>query len=477
MKKINYNRPLLVSVVIISAFVAMLNQTILAVAQPAIMQSFKVSVSDVNWLSTGYSLIGGILIPISAWMADRFNTKKLVSISPLIFLLGTIVSLLSGSFLILLTGRLIQAIGAGILSGLSMTILFSVFDKSESGKPTMALGIVFGLSPAIGPTLGGYIVDHLGWHWIFGITAPIIAIALVMSLLFMADVVPHKNTKLDKISVLLSTLGFGMLLYGVSEVSNKGWSNITTLAEIVVGLLLIIGWSWRQLVIDDPMIELRIFTVKNFTIASIISAIAQISMVAVEFILPLYLQNVRDLSAMNSGLSLLPGAIAMFLLAPISGSMVEKNKGRQAIMFGITIMSVSTLMLSFISLTTPIWEVITLYALRNVGLAFAMMPAGTMAMNSLPKNLVAHGSAGNNGTRLIGAALGTATLVSIMQNVANSNAPASTEATTNVTKYALGMHQALIDGAQAALWVATGIGIVGIVLAFMLKNTVDNQTK
>ncbi|MEM5846425.1 MFS transporter, partial [Pediococcus pentosaceus] len=147
------------------------------------------------------------------------------------------------------------------------------------------------------------------------------------------------------------TLGFGMLLYGVSEVSNKGWSNITTLAEIVVGLLLIIGWSWRQLVIDDPMIELRIFTVKNFTIASIISAIAQISMVAVEFILPLYLQNVRDLSAMNSGLSLLPGAIAMFLLAPISGSMVEKNKGRQAIMFGITIMSVSTLMLSFISLT------------------------------------------------------------------------------------------------------------------------------
>lgn len=256
MKKINYNRPLLVSVVIISAFVAMLNQTILAVAQPAIMQSFKVSVSDVNWLSTGYSLIGGILIPISAWMADRFNTKKLVSISSLIFLLGTIVSLLSGSFLILLTGRLIQAIGAGILSGLSMTILFSVFDKSESGKPTMALGIVFGLSPAIGPTLGGYIVDHLGWHWIFGITAPIIAIALVMSLLFMADVVPHKNTKLDKISVLLSTLGFGMLLYGVSEVSNKGWSNITTLAEIVVGLLLIIGWSWRQLVIDDPMIEL-----------------------------------------------------------------------------------------------------------------------------------------------------------------------------------------------------------------------------
>ncbi|UDM31784.1 MDR family MFS transporter [Lentilactobacillus laojiaonis] len=474
MKKISYNRTLLVSVVIISAFVAMLNQTILAVAQPAIMKSFSVSVSDVNWLSTGYSLIGGILIPISAWMAEKFNTKKLVSTALTIFLIGTAVSFISMNFLTLLAGRLIQAIGAGILSGLSMTILFSVFDKSESGKPTMALGIVFGLSPAIGPTLGGYIVDHIGWHWVFGITAPIIAITLIMSLLFMADVVSHKYTKLDILSVILSTLGFGALLYGISEISNNKL-DMDTIAPIVIGLILIIGWIWRQLTIEDPMIELRIFSVKNFTLASIIGAIAQISMVAVEFILPLYLQNVRDLNAMQCGLSLLPGAIVMFLLAPISGSLVDKNKGRQAIIFGITIMSLSTLLLSFISLDTPIWEIITLYALRNVGLAFAMMPAGTMAMNSLPKQLVSHGSAGNNGTRQIGAAIGTASLISIMQNVATNSSPAAAEEKINSVKFATGMHLALIHGAQASLWVATGIGILGIIIAFMLKNTDDKK--
>lgn len=471
MTKVSYNRGLLVAVVILSAFVAMLNQTVLAVAQPSIMKAFDVSVSNVNWLSTGYSLIGGILIPISAWMADKFNTKKLVSTALAIFLTGTFIAFLSSNFAVLLTGRLIQAFGAGILSGLSMTIMFSVFDKSEAGKPTMLLGLVFGLSPAIGPTLGGYFVDNIGWHWIFGVTLPIIALSLVMAIFFMADVIPHNGTKLDLLSVILSTFGFGGLLYGVSEISNYGWVNVHSLLPGILGLVLIIAWIWRQFTIDDPMLELRIFKVKNFSVASVISAIAQISMVAVEFILPLYLQNVRDMSALQSGLSLLPGAIVMFFLAPISGSFVGKNKGRQVILFGVTVMTLSTFVLSFMTLNTPIWMIIALYALRNVGLTFAMMPAGTMAMNSLPKELVSHGSAGNNVTRQVGAALGTAMLVSIMQSVATNYSPAKSELANNASKYAQDMHLALIHGAQASLWVATGIGFIGIIMALMLKNS------
>lgn len=471
MTKSNYNRGLLVTVVLISAFVSMLNQTVLSVAQPAIMKAFSVNVSTATWLSTGYSLIGGILIPITAWLADRFNTKHLVSVSLATFLTGTIISFLSGSFAILLTGRLIQAIGAGVLSGLSMTILFSVYDKSEAGKPTMLLGVIFGLAPAIGPTLGGYIVDTIGWNWIFGLTLPLIALALVMAIFFMADVVPHIGTKLDTLSVILSTLGFGGLLYGISEISDYGWINIHSSLPAILGVILVIAWAWRQLVIEDPMLELRIFSVKNFSVASAISAITQISMVAVEFILPLYMQNARDLTALQSGLTLLPGAIIMFLLAPISGSFVEKNKGRQAIIFGVTIMTISTLALSFITLTTPIWAVSALYALRNVGLTFAMMPAGTMAMNSLPKKLISHGSAGNNVTRQVGAAFGTAALISVMQSVAANNSPAASELKTNVTKYAYDMHVALIKGAQASLWLATLIGFIGIIAAFMLKNS------
>lgn len=470
MTKATYHRGLLVTVVLISAFVSMLNQTVLSVAQPAIMKAFSVNVSTATWLSTGYSLIGGILIPITAWLADKFNTKHLVSVSLGIFLAGTVVAFFSGSFAMLLTGRLVQAIGAGVLSGLSMTILFSVYDQSEAGKPTMLLGIIFGLSPAIGPTLGGYIVDTVGWNWIFGLTLPIITLALILAVFFMADVVPHIGTKLDAGSVVLSTLGFGGLLYGISETANYGWLSSQSTLPAILGGGLIMVWAWRQLSIKNPMLELRIFQVKNFRVASAISAIAQISMVAVEFILPLYMQNARDMTALQSGLTLLPGALVMFLLAPISGSLVEKNKGRQAVIFGVAVMTVSTLTLSFMTLTTPIWVVATLYALRNVGLAFAMMPAGTMAMNALPKKLVSHGSAGNNVTRQVGAAFGTAVLISVMQSVATNQSPAASELKVNAVQYAHDMHLALIQGAQVSLWVATFIGAVGIMAALRLTN-------
>lgn len=465
-----YNRKLLVTVVIISAFVAMLNQTILSVAQPGIMDSFSVNLATIQWLSTGYSLIGGILIPVSAWLADRFNTRKLVSYSLLIFLIGSTVDFLASNFPILLTGRILQAIGAGVLSGLTMTILFSVFPKENRGTPTMLLGLVFGIAPAIGPTLGGYIVDNFGWHYIFGLVVPITAVALVLSVVYMADVVPHKNTKLDFLSVVLSTFGFGGILYGASMVSDYGWLSSQTLISGIGGFILVILFVWRQLTIPNPMLELRVFTKGNFTDAAIIGAITQISMVAVEFILPVYLQNARNLTATQSGLTVLPGAIVMFLLAPLSGKLVEKNLGKVIIIFGISVMTLSTLLLSFISLTTPIWEIVALYALRNVGLTFAMMPAGTLGMQSLTPDLISHGSAGNNVVRQVGAALGTAILISVMQSKASSASPSASLLKTNPAQYGHDMHLALVSGAHAALIVATLIGVVGIGFALNLKN-------
>ncbi|KRK34530.1 DHA2 family efflux MFS transporter permease subunit [Loigolactobacillus bifermentans] len=469
-RPLSYHRGLLVAVVIIGAFVSMLNQTVLSVAQPSLINAFHINVATAQWLSTGYALIGGILIPISAWLADRFNTKSLLATALALFLLGTVLAFLAGNFPLLLTARLVQAIGAGILSGLTMTVLFSVYNKAERGTPTMLLGVVFGIAPAVGPTLGGYLVDHFGWRAIFGAMAPIILIALLMALFFMADVVPHKTTPLDALSVISSTGGFGGILYGVSVVSDSGWTDAKVVLSLLLGVALVAVFIWRQLTIAHPMLELRIFSEGNFTIAAVIAAIAQISMVAVEFILPLYLQNARGLSAMNSGLALLPGALLMFLLAPISGRLVTQNKGRQTVLFGITVMTLSTFGLAFMSLKTPIWYVVALYACRNVGLTFAMMPAGTMGMHSLTPELISHGSAGNNVVRQVGAAIGTAVLVSVLQSVSTHAAPQASLLQTNRAAYATGMHQALVSGAQVALLVATGIGAVGIICALCLKN-------
>jgi len=476
MEKTNarYNRTMLVAVVILSAFVTMLNQTILSVAQPSIIDAFKVDLSTVQWLSTGYSLIGGILIPISAWMADRFNTKWLVSSALGIFFIGSVVAAFSGDFTVLLVGRLLQAVGGGVLNGLTMTILFSVYPKENRGTPTTLLGLVFGIAPAVGPTLGGYLVDNLGWHSIFGIVAPVVGLAFVLGLFFMADVVPHKATKLDFWSVVFSTVGFGGVLYGASMVSDYGWTDVHTLLPGLVGFVVVGLFIWRQLVIDDPMLNLKVFTSGNFTVAAIISAITQISMVAVEFVLPVYLQNARDLTAFQSGLTLLPGAVVMFLLAPLSGQLVQKNKGKQIVIFGIIVMALSTLLLSRLTLTTPIWELVAIYALRNMGLAFAMMPAGTLGMQGLTPDLISHGSAANNVVRQVGAAIGTAVLVSVMQSKATASSPSASLLKTDPAAYGHGMHLALVAGAQASLIIATIIGVVGVGFALALKQPKKN---
>ncbi|WP_263849399.1 MFS transporter [Lacticaseibacillus saniviri] len=238
---------------------------------------------------------------------------------------------------------------------------------------------------------------------------------------------------------------------------------------MVIGLFI-----WRQLVVDDPMLNLKVFTSGNFTVAAIISAITQISMVAVEFVLPVYLQNARDLTALQSGLTLLPGAVVMFLLAPISGQLVQKNKGKQIVVFGIIVMALSTLLLSRLTLTTPIWELVAVYALRNVGLAFAMMPAGTLGMQGLTPDLISHGSAANNVVRQVGAAIGTAVLVSVMQSKATAASPSASLLKTDPAAYGHGMHLALVSGAQASLIIATIIGVVGVVFALALKQPKKN---
>lgn len=386
-----------------------------------------------------------------------------------IFLVGTVVASVAGSFPVLLIARLIQAIGAGVLSGMSMTILFSVYGPEERSVPTTLMGLVFGLAPAIGPTLGGWLVDGWGWQSIFYVMIPVTIITLIMILIFMADVVPHRIVPLDWLSVILSMVGFGGILYGASNIGDHGWLATISFWPMVLGVLIVVAFLFRQSRIANPILQIKVFAKGNFALASVISAIAQISMVAVEFILPIYLQTIRGLTALQSGLALLPGAIVMFVMSPVAGYLLGKGRGKQIIILGVATMTLSTLALSFITVSTATWIIVALYALRNVGLALAMMPSGTLGMQSLTPDLISHGSAGNNMVRQIGASIGTALLVSVMQNVSDNAAPSTALLRTNPHAYVTQVHQAFMTGTHAALLVATGIGVVGIIAGLFLK--------
>ncbi|MHA8111431.1 DHA2 family efflux MFS transporter permease subunit [Lactobacillaceae bacterium Melli_B4] len=461
------NRFWITLIIAIGAFTTMLNQTILSVAQPDLMKVFSVNAATVQWLSTGYSLINGILIPITAWLADRFNTKWLYTISQTIFLLGTFGAFTAHSFNLLLAARLIQAVGAGVLGGLAMTILFSIYDKQERGIPTAMMGMIFGLAPAIGPTLGGWIVDTYSWRYIFGMLVPIAAVVIVLSVIMIGDVIPHKRVHFDWLSGILSVAGFGPLLLGFSNAGNDGWGSVNTYLPIIIGAVLTIAFIIRQLFIPNPVLQVRVFSSKTFGLTSLLSAIAQISMVAIEFVLPLYLQNLRGLSAIKSGLTLLPGAIVLFMCGPIVGKLVTKY-GRPMLLIGSIITTVSTFLLVFITLKTPIWQIVSIYAIRNLGLALVLMPSGTVGMNALSKDLVSHGSASNNMVRQIGAAMGTATLISVMQNVTANHTPGKAMLATNPHLYVTKIYDAFLTGTHATMMVAVGIGMLGIAAASVL---------
>lgn len=310
-----YNRILLVIVVMIGSFATVLNQTFLATALPTFMRVFDMSTATVQWLSTGFLLVNGIMIPISAWLADNVPTKRLYLITMLIFFCGTLIAFQAHSFAALLVGRLIQAVGVGGVLPLLQIMMLEIFPANQRGQAMGLAGIVVGLAPAISPTLAGYILDHGSWRILFGMLLPIIVFVLFGALFFMKDVLPGKPSQLDLWSTITSTLGFGSLLYGFSTAGNDGWGDAKVLIALAVGLVFIALFIHRQLTMERPFLDLRFFLNKDFTVGTLLSSFVNLSMVGVEMVLPLYLQDLMDHFPFVSGLTMLPGALLIGLMS------------------------------------------------------------------------------------------------------------------------------------------------------------------
>ena len=249
-----YNRGLMVLVLLIGAFCTILNQTILSTAFPALMNAFNISTSTVQWLTTGFLMVNGIMIPVSAYLSSRFNTKLLFTLAMSIFEIGTILSWLAPSFAVLLTGRLIQAVGVGINMPLMQNIMLTIYPPEKRGAAMGVNGLVIGLAPAIGPTLSGWVIDNLSWRWLFGMIVPIAAVVILASFFFVKNVIPNRHPHLDWLSAAISTLGFGSMLYGFSSVGDKGWTDPVVISTIIIGAILVTILVWRQGKLDEPFL-------------------------------------------------------------------------------------------------------------------------------------------------------------------------------------------------------------------------------
>lgn len=247
---------------------------------------------------------------------------------------------------------------------LLQTIIFSIFPIQERGAAMGLVGIAVGVGPAIGPTLSGWIVDNWSWRQIFGIMLPIVALVIVASFFYMKPVIQTSKIKFDLFSVLTSSIGFGGLLYGFATVGSKGWTSSTVLISLIAGSIVVILFAIRQLSMPEPFLDLHVFKYHQFTLATILGAIAMTAMTGAELVLPLYLQIAKGQNAVISGLTLLPGAILVAIMNPITGRIVDKHGGKALSLIGLLLLTLGTVPFIMLQLSTPLWFIISMYAIR-----------------------------------------------------------------------------------------------------------------
>lgn len=454
----------MLAVLVFGTFVTVLNQTVVAPALPSVMAEMSVDASTAQWLTTGFTLVNAIMIPITAFLTDRFTTKRLFLVSMVIFTAGSALAGWGPSFAVLLLGRLVQAAGAGILMPLVMTVLMWTFPVDKRGTAMGLFGIVIAFGPAIGPTVAGVIIDRYTWHDMFYIITVLSAIVVLIGVFVLqkgGDT--NKDVTLDVPSVILSSVGFGGLLYGLSTIGSYGL-RADAIAGTLVGVVALVFFFRRQLKTEHPMLQVRVLQNRKFLIATIIGMLVQGALLAAGILVPIYLQSLMGYSATVSGLVLLPGAIIMGAMGPIAGRLFDKHGPRVLSIIGMGVLTVTTFCFAFLGTETGLITLTILYTVRLFSLSLVNMPITTWGMNALDNELVNHGTSVNNTFRQVAGSLGTAIIVS-----------ASTIA-TNASSRVMTPTQASIFGIDVAFALAGVLCLIGFIMVVALVKNKPGET-
>lgn len=432
---------------LMGGFFGLLNETLLVTALPSIMKDFEISYTQVQWLTTAFLLTNGIVIPLSALVIQRYTTRQVFLVGISIFFLGTLLGGLSPHFATLLVARIIQALGAGIMMPLMMTTILDVFQPHERGKYMGIFGLVIGLAPAIGPTLSGYLVEYFNWRSLFHVVAPI-------------ELVPYNNPPKPS--------------------TEKGFDNPIVLVSMIGGIVLVALFVLRQYRLSTPLLNFAVFKNKQFTVGIIIMGVTMVSMIGSETILPIFVQNLLHRSALDSGLTLLPGAIVMAFMSMTSGALYEKFGPRKLALVGMAIVVITTAYFVVMDEQTSTIMLATVYAIRMVGIALGLIPVMTHTMNQLKPEMNAHGSSMTNTVQQIAGSIGTAALITILSHASKNFSPTMSDY-NGMNKIEM-MNQIKIDtmlhGYHAGFLFALLITVISFFCSFMLqgkKKEVDSH--
>ncbi|MGG3683024.1 DHA2 family efflux MFS transporter permease subunit [Aeribacillus composti] len=460
----------MIAILFVGAFVSFVNETFLNVALPSIMKDFEISPSSAQWLSTGYMLINGILIPASAFLLQKFTNRQLYITAMGLFTAGTVLASLSPTFGVLLVARMFQAAGSAIMAPLLMNVMLVAFPVERRGTAMGFFGLVMITAPAIGPTLSGWIVEHYSWRTLFDIVIPIAALTLILAIFKLKNILPQKQISLDILSLILSSIGFGGILYGFSSAGEKGWDSVHVYGTIIVGTISLVLFIVRQLKMEEPLLQFRIYKYPMFALSSAISIVLSMTMFSAMLLMPIYIQTIRGISPFDSGLLMLPGAIIMGIMSPITGRLFDKFGARALAIIGLSITIFTTYEFSHLAMDTSYSFLMLMYSLRMLGMSMVMMPVMANGINQLPQTMNPHATAMNNTLQQVSGAAGSALLVTLMQNKMESEAERLAQAAAgDPAKMADIMNEAMLNGINFSFKISLLIALIALVLTFFIK--------
>ena len=457
------------AILMLGAFIGLFGETALNMALTNIMEQFSIEASTAQWLTTGYLLTLAILVPISALLMKWFSTRQLVTFGLVVSMLGAVLAAFGPNFAILMTGRVVQAIGTGIIMPVMTSVLLVIFPIHKRGVVMGIMGLVITLGPALGPTLSGVIISTLGWNYIFWISAAFYVILTLAAFVKIENVGEITKPKIDGLSIVLSTVGFGGLIYGLASMAGAPFTAPVVWAPLLVGIIALLLFGLRQNSMDKPMINLNVFKQPMFTLGTAMMFLSILVILSTGILLPMYLKGSLLFSAAVAGLLLLPGNAVNVIMSPIVGTLFDKIGPKKLAVTGSIIVLIGNLIfLTSISATTPAWQIIVAFMVLFFGLTMVTIPAQTNGLNALPRELYADGSAAMNTLNQVAGAAGTAIAITLFTAGQTSFALVAPDAA---------QAEVLAAGIKYAFYFITGISVVALICSLFMKKPSEAKGK
>ncbi|WP_326819781.1 MDR family MFS transporter [Streptosporangium sp. NBC_01756] len=454
----------MIRLLVLATFVVILNETIMINAIPQLMSALHITEQTAQWLSTAFMLTMAVVIPITGWFLQRVSTRHAYTTAMGLFLLGTALAIVAPSFEVLLGARIIQASGTAVMMPLLMTTLMQVVPEGDRGRVMGNVSLAISVAPAMGPTVSGVILQFGRWQLLFAVVLPIAAVIAWRGLAQLKNVGEPQFSTIDWLSMVTAAVGFGGLVYGLSRF--EGGDARVAAAIVAAGLAGIAFFVVRQVVLQKrgtPLMDLRILRHRTYTVALILMSVAFMAMLGSMILLPLYLQNVRELSPLQTGLLVMPGGLAMGLLGPIVGRLFDRFGGRVLVIPGAIGITLALIGFTQATMTMPFWQLLGLHALLMVSLAATFTPVFTLGLGAVPPHLYSHASSLLSTLQQVSGAIGTALVVTVMS------------ARTDALRSA-GVTEALatLGGMRLAFVIGAVLSVVVVVTALLLPTRADN---